>query len=884
MSPSFPGVDGYVSAVTEFNGQLVIAGSFTRAGNVPASNIAVWNGSEWSALGTGIRYDEQIQGEVDALAVFDGRLFAGGSFRLAGGVAVNALAAWDGQSWSAVGSGGPVRDRVMALRVYNNTLVACGRVVAAWDGTNWSDLGLRPVLDYNFLLSSLEVDGKLIVGGRGQLKASGNTLEAIASWDGSSWSGVGDGLPHEARALAVYDGNLIAGGYDGLSSWDGTSWSDLDTRPDDITSTLTVYDDHLIVASYVYDPLGWDRGHLASWDGSSWEDLGAQPNDGVVVLGVYEGRLIVGGYFTAIGETAGKGVASWDGTSWSPLKPTATGLDGLISDFAVYGGKLVSAGDFTVAGNVVCNHIAAWDGASWSSMGSGTNYPVEALAVSGPSLVAGGSFTMAGNTLSSHLATWNGTSWSELGGGTMYRVAALTTHADDLIVATQFEYDLCIAGVAECGGYSILRAWDGNAWETLGGQPRDYAVDLLVYNDQLILLRNDAVNLNAWFATGSIDAWNGTSWSALDPEHPRVGSAMVYGGRLLVGEAKLSSNPLRIASWDGTSWSIQEGDLNGMVTAMTVFDHKLIAGGGFTMIGGTPANHIAAWDGQSWSALGSGTSGPVTKLAVYDGRLVVAGDFQSAGGKAAFYVAEWTKVDTREVAVDILPGSCTNPFHDNAHADRAGGVLPVAILGGADFDVSQIEPSSIRLNGTSPLRWSYEDVATPVDKTEDDCACTEEGADGYPDLSLKFSRAAVAGSLSPGNDDGGASLRPAARGQQTIRVEGQLRDGSAFEGYDCVTLVGKQVAPLPTGTMRVTNLPTPFGRSTRITFTLPEPARVRAEVYNVLGERVALLLDENREAGEQVVFWDGSRAAAGIYYCRIQAGSRSVTTQMLRLK
>jgi len=883
MSPSFPGVDGYVFAVTEFNGQLVIAGSFTRVGSVPASNIAVWDGSEWLALGTGLRYDEDQPGEASALTVFDGRLYAGGRFRLAGGVAVDAIAAWDGHSWSAVGSGDVVSDQVTALTVYNNTLVAGGHLVATWNGASWSDLGLRTAT-YDYLGSLLVVDGKLIACGGNQLTTSGHTFQAIASWDGSTWSGLGDGLDHDAFALAVYEGKLIAGGFEGISSWDGAVWSELES-PGHVV-TLATYDDRLIAATFQYAPLGGVLGHLAAWDGSSWTDLASQPVGEVDVLGVIEGDLIVGGVFSAIGETAGQGIASWDGTSWSSFNPADTGLNGPISDFAAYDGRLVCAGAFSVAGDAVGNHVAAWDGVSWSRLGAGANYPVQALAVHDGALVAGGTFTTAGGASANHLATWNGTSWSELGGGAVYPVAALTVHGNDLIAAWQNIYDDCVAGVAGCGGYATIHAWNGSTWANLGGQLYDFARSLLVYHDQLILLRNVEGNSIPYSPPrGSIDVWDGTSWSALNSQLAWVGGATIYEGRLLVGEMKWSSsNPNQIASWDGESWAIQEGDFNGMVTAVTVFDHKLIAGGEFTMIGGTPANHIAAWDGQSWSALGSGTNGPVTKLAVYGGRLVVAGDFQNAGGKTAFYVAEWTKVDTREVAVDILPGSCTNPLNDNHHTERAQGVLPVAILGGPDFDVNEIEPSSIRLNGTNPLRWSYEDVATPADKTEDDCACTEEGADGYADLSLKFSRAAVTGLLSPGDVDGGASPRPAARGQQTIRVEGQLRDGSAFEGYDCVTLVGKQVAPLPAGGMRVTNRPNPFGRSTRITFTLPEPARVRAEVYNVLGERVALLLDENREAGEQVVLWDGSRAAAGIYYCRIQAGSRSVTTQMLLLK
>jgi DNA-binding beta-propeller fold protein YncE len=73
---------------------------------------------------------------------------------------------------------------------------------------------------------------------------------------------------------------------------------------------------------------------------------------------------------------------------------------------------------------------------------------------------------------------------------------------------------------------------------------------------------------------------------------------------------------------------------------------------------------------------------------------------------------------------------------------KSRGVLPVTILGTDVFDVTQVDPSSVKLEGISPLRWSLEDVATPFEALigREDCYddCTSEGADGCLDLSLKF--------------------------------------------------------------------------------------------------------------------------------------------------
>jgi trimeric autotransporter adhesin len=83
---------------------LHAGGGFTAAGGVVANYAARWDGSRWTALGSGMNIS------VDVLAVYDdGRssaLYAGGVFRTAGGVAAGRIARWDGSNWSALGSAG----------------------------------------------------------------------------------------------------------------------------------------------------------------------------------------------------------------------------------------------------------------------------------------------------------------------------------------------------------------------------------------------------------------------------------------------------------------------------------------------------------------------------------------------------------------------------------------------------------------------------------------------------------------------------------------------------------------------------------------------------------------------------------------------------------
>lgn len=95
------------------------------------------------------------------------------------------------------------------------------------------------------------------------------------------------------------------------------------------------------------------------------------------------------------------------------------------------------------------------------------------------------------------------------------------------------------------------------------------------------------------------------------------------------------------------------------------------------------------------------------------------------------------------LSVDIKPQGCPNPLNVGAK-----GVLPVAILGTAAFDVTKIDPSSVKLQGVSSLRSALEDVSTPFTGTHESAtSCTTTGPDGFTDLMLFFDNPAVAAAL-----------------------------------------------------------------------------------------------------------------------------------------
>jgi hypothetical protein len=267
MNPNIPGTDGGVSAATvDGSGNLYIGGIFKAAGNVVANNVAKWDGSTWSSLGSG------LNSNVNALAVSGGTLYAGGQFTMAGGNAATNIAQWNGSIWSPLGSG--LNGSVYALAVSGGTLYVGGfftvagtnaaNSIAQWNGTTWSPLASG----VNSTVYALAVSGGMLYAGGNFKTAGGNAATNIAQWNGSSWSalgsGMGPGLVTYVSALAVSGTNLYAGGNFTTAGGNAANF-------------------------------------IAQWDGSNWSPLGSGMNNYVNAPAVSGGVLYAGGDFTTAG-------------------------------------------------------------------------------------------------------------------------------------------------------------------------------------------------------------------------------------------------------------------------------------------------------------------------------------------------------------------------------------------------------------------------------------------------------------------------------------------------------------------------------------------------------------------------------------------------------
>lgn len=204
-----------IDALITYQGKLFVSGVFGKNFN-STSTIATWDGNNWDTLPSGVI--KKNGSYIGAMAVYNGNLYAGGIFDTAGNVPAKNIAMWNGTTWSAVGDG--FNGGVYSLCVSNGTLYAAGSFdssgkkkinrISSWDGSKWNPLGSG--ITYGGASALIQYSSLLCVAGRFD-SIGGQAANNIAFWDGTNWSTLGSGVIGKGiRALSVYNGALVAAG------------------------------------------------------------------------------------------------------------------------------------------------------------------------------------------------------------------------------------------------------------------------------------------------------------------------------------------------------------------------------------------------------------------------------------------------------------------------------------------------------------------------------------------------------------------------------------------------------------------------------------------------------------------------------------------------
>jgi len=288
---------------------------------------------QWNAL------DDQLNTEVYDLCVYNGELYAGGSFTYsAGNPCPNRLARYDGEQWHPIGADN-IDGNILSVCVYNDKLYIGGefsyvdgqysRYIACWDGSAWEPLDWQ--LDW-FVHEMFVYDGELYF--TGPTYAGPVYLSELGKYDGENVTAASDDWFYDnIYAMEEMNGHLWAGG-----------------RFTQVGSLMT--------------------GRLAYWDGISW----AVPQEGVdnivYALGADKTNdiLYIGGYFTMAGSVEASLIAGYDFTTqnYFALEGGVSGnMFSSVKALLSYNDKLFVGGEFWEVNNQPQSNFAIWDGQEW---------------------------------------------------------------------------------------------------------------------------------------------------------------------------------------------------------------------------------------------------------------------------------------------------------------------------------------------------------------------------------------------------------------------------------------------------------------------------------------------------------------------------------------
>ncbi len=364
-----PGLFGSVvrALVVLPDGSLVAGGEFMIAGAAYSPRVARWTGEEWVSLGNGAMTADGYAFVSSLVVDTAGDLFAAGFFETMDDVPASNVARWDGKVWSALGLGVNLEVRAATALpkggiVVGGYLTEAGGApamrLAKWDGSNWSAPGGGVDVGAVFALHAVSQD-ELIVGGTLE-QVGGIPVNGIARLTGDTWSAMGSGLIYTgsmpiAFGIVGTSGSplggdfIVAGSFDqagesnasGIARWSDDAspalgWSALGTGFNGAwVAELKVLSDGSVLAGGDFSAAGAGVHHrLARWNGSEW--VGAVPADQELQsFGFVEefaeradGAFLIGGRFMLPGHADESAIALWDRQGGTTSAPRATAMSG----------------------------------------------------------------------------------------------------------------------------------------------------------------------------------------------------------------------------------------------------------------------------------------------------------------------------------------------------------------------------------------------------------------------------------------------------------------------------------------------------------------------------------------------------------------------------
>ncbi len=617
---------------------------------------------------------------------------------------------------------------------------------------------------------------------------------------------------------------------------------------------------------------------------------------------MFNDELYLGGAFAEINDMPFNHIARWDGSAWQSVGDVDWERFRSVNSITASSDKLYVAGSYTdVLGEPTPYGLAIWDGAAWDTFEDAN----ASLTGAGKVAVLGDSIFVRGNLLDPDfgdsdtgffsLVMFDGQSWQPIRGridrSPLVGQVDLVVHEEELIVGySQAVQRLTPEGLRsldrpnrglngivedmavdedgllyvvgdfnEAGGQPSVAVarWDGVSWETYGAT-FDGALDMVTVGDQVVYAASvsplfpRATQVNGVPLT-SIAMLKAGTWAPV-PALLGSGAAQTIldmyadGDDLYVaGNLKdENDNSTPLVKWDGQSWS----DISGGFTFdfdvfdVTVAETDVYVAGSFKQGANAPASYIARWDGTAWQAVGNDDFPDSIIL-----NLEVAGD--------VIYASSFTQTYRWENGVWEDLG-----FMSSEVALRDASIF----AGGAQISLPEV---------IMPAENCQFNVTGIVEYVDDEVQALGSGTYfcNPPDFLLDWGENRVVKAIE-------LTEKGIFMGGQFTYAGGFPSNYIGYWSFDLADVAVEEELP-EREHMLAPPYPNPSNGRVSTKLQIPETQAVRVAVYNVLGQRVATLMEGEQAAGDHVIVWEAKGVPAGVYFLRMTAGKETSIQKIL---
>jgi hypothetical protein len=752
-----------------------------------------------------------------------------------------------------------------------------------------SVVNAQPAFEQRSLEEALNPDGTLKRGVQGSFKVEGYTMRT-----GKNGEPIFE--PQTQHTASGTWSTLGTGSSNGVSGY---------------VNALAVVGNEVVVGGAFTSAGGVSANYVARFNTqtNTWSTLGTGSSNGVsggsvYALAVVGNEVVVGGDFNSAGGVSANSVARFNTltNTWSSLGTgSSNGVSGGgVSALAVVGNEVVVGGTFTQAGGVSANNVARFNTQTntWSALGTGSsngvNNTVRALAVVGNEVYVGGGFIFAGGVSANCVARFNTltNTWSSLGTGSSNGVnggvRALAVSGSEVFVGGDF---------TSAGGVSAINVarfnTQTNTWSSLG--------------------------------TGSGNGVNGRV-TALAV----VGNEVYAGGWFTLAGGVFANYVARFNTQTNTWSTLGTGSSSGVnsyVTALAVVGSEVVVGGIFTSAGGVFANYVARYFPHTTnppthtisadalyffpptgvSIFFTGVSGTgtctVQRFDAPASNISFTGTPPTFTSQYRFVITAsgftFTSAELRFNRTQIPNAGITNAGTVSVFRRPTPGTGAFSILPNA-FNASF--PDEVRATTTafSEFILGSNDNQLPVELTEFGFRKVDFGIELHWKTATELNNSGF--EVQRRSENRGASAEWQVLG--FVRGAGTTTEAQSYSFLDN-SAVGKvqyrlkqidfdgqfeysNIIEVDAGAPKVfaleQNYPNPFNPSTTIRYQLPVASEVKLEVYDVLGKKIATLVNERQSAGAYQVVWNASGLSSGTYFYRLQAGTFVETKKMIMVK